>query len=91
LKTSDEIRVYDIINIEYSWIKELLGYSGYDKEETTSLIEYILDDMENTAASYPGLQKECQNMRKALPSLLNYIDGLRVKSQKKHHGRARRL
>jgi hypothetical protein len=75
-KTEEAIRVYDIINILYTWLSELLDFSGYGIEETTTLIGYILDEMIQTAKDYPGLQRECEKIRKALPSLLSYIGRL---------------
>ena len=77
-KTEAAIRIYDIINIQYTWLKELLGFSGYSVEETTALAGFILDEMEKTAAGFPGLQRECVSLRKTLPSLLSYIDRLEI-------------
>jgi len=79
LKTEEAIRVYDIINILYAWLKELLGFSGYGPDDTTTLIGYILNEMEKAAADFPGLQKECEKIRKNLPSLLSYIHRLETR------------
>jgi len=76
IKVKAAIESYDTINIGYTWLKELLGFSGYGIEDTTALVEYITYEMEKAAADFPGLQKECQNIRKTLPYLLSYIKRL---------------
>ena len=75
-KTKEIIEVYDIINILFAWLKEMLGFSGYNMEDTTTLVEFILKEMEIVAADFPGLLKECGKIRKNLPFLLSYISRL---------------
>jgi len=75
-KAEEAVKAYDIIIILFTWLKELLGFSGYDYDETTALIRFVLDEMEKAAAGFTGLQKECEKIRKALPSLLSYINRL---------------
>ena len=75
-KAEEAIKAYDIINILYTWLKELFGFSGYSYEETVALVRFVLDEMEKAAADFPGLRKECEKIRKALPSLLSFINRL---------------
>jgi len=75
-KTKEIIEVCDVINILFCWLKELLGFSGYNMEDTITLIEFILKEMESVAAGFPGLLKECEKIRKNLPFLLSYISRL---------------
>ena len=75
-KTKEAIELYDIIDILYTWFKELLDFSGYDLEDSTNLIEFVLKEIEKVATDFPGLQKECEKVRKCLPSLLSYIKRL---------------
>lgn len=75
-KTEEAIMNYDTINILYTWLKELLAFSGYGLEETTTLASFVLKEIETAAADFTGLQKECEKIRKALPSLLSYISRL---------------
>jgi hypothetical protein len=76
IKTAEAVQVSDVIEILYSWLKEMLGFSGYGKVEATGLIEFILYEMEKVATNFPKLQKECGKVRNALPSLLSFIDRL---------------
>ena len=75
-KTKEAIDCYDTINILYGWLKELLSFSGYNKEDTLLLIKYVLQEMENIAPDYSGIKKETEKIRKNLPSLLSFINRL---------------
>ena len=75
-ETRDAIETYDVLSILFEWFKELLGFSGYNLEDTTNLIEFILQEMEKVAKDNPGIQKECEKVRKILPHLLLFIDRL---------------
>lgn len=75
-KTEAAIDLFDTISILLGWLKELLGFSGYSIEETTALIEYILNEIEKKAADYPGLIKEAKKVRRNLPGLLSFISRL---------------
>jgi hypothetical protein len=72
--TAELIRVFDNIYILFSWFKELMGFSGYDVQDATHLIEYILSELENQAADYPKLHKETQKTRKILSPLLSFVN-----------------
>ena len=75
-KAEEAIEIYDKINILYCWLKELLNFSGYGTEDATALAVFVLNEMEKTAAGFPGLQKECEKTRKKLPSLLLFVKRL---------------
>jgi len=75
-KTKEAVDIYDIINILFGWLKELLGFSGYSIQDATNLVEYILGEMERFAACYPGLLKEIEKTRRNLPKLLSFIKRL---------------
>ena len=72
-ETEKAIETYDNINILYTWFNELLGFSGYELEETMALIEFVLQELEAIAVNFPGLQQECKKIRKALPSFLSFL------------------
>ena len=76
LKTKEAIATFDIINILFGWLRELLGFSGYCMEDTTNLIKYVLEEIEKYAACYPGLIKEVEKTRRNLPILLSFIGRL---------------
>ena len=75
-KMEEAIRIYDTINTYYTWLTEILGFSGYSAIEATELATWTLNGIEKAAAGFPGLQKECEKTRKILPSLLSYIGRL---------------
>jgi len=75
-KVTESVNRYDIIHILYIWLKELLGFSGYSMEETFTLAEWVLHEMEELAADKVSLQKEIGKIRKMLPSLLSFIGRL---------------
>ena len=73
-KVCDAISVYDTIFILYTWLKELLSFSGYSMAETLALAEWVLEEM--ASVPIPKLQKEVTKVRKILPSLLSFIGRL---------------
>ena len=75
-KVKEAVETFDIINILFCWLKELLGFSGYNMQDTANLIEYILKEIEKNAACYPGLLKETEKTRRNLPRLLSFIGRL---------------
>jgi hypothetical protein len=82
-KAEAMIKTYDIINILFGWLIELLGFSGYCMEDTKNLIKYVLEEMEKHAASYPGLLKEVEKTRRNLPGLLSFINRLKREIEKR--------
>jgi hypothetical protein len=73
-KVCDAINIYDTIFILYTWLKELLSFSGYSMAETLVLAEWVLEEM--ASVPIPKLQKEVAKVRKMLPSLLSFIGRL---------------
>jgi len=76
IKADDVAYLYDIINILFSWLKELFGFSGYGRQDTIALIEFILQEMEDFLDIFPGLTAECEKIRKISPELLSFIGRL---------------
>lgn len=81
-QTKAILTICDTILILYTWLKELLGFSGYDMRDSTKLIEFILLEMENVAVGYPKLLKECAKVRKNIPLLLSFIRRLDIQMEK---------
>jgi hypothetical protein len=75
-KVTEAIKVYDLIYILYTWLKEMLSFSGYNMAETMLLTEWILDEMEELTSDNSSLHGECVKVRKLLPSLLSFIGRL---------------
>lgn len=75
-KVAINIKLYDLIFILFTWLKEMLGFSGYMMEDTLILSEWILQEMDVLSADFPGLLKEVNKVRKILPSLLSFIKRL---------------
>ena len=77
-KVKEAIRNYDILHILFCWIRELLSFSGYCLDDTISLIEFALYEIENIAGDvYPALLKQTKAFRKNIPLLLSYITRLK--------------
>jgi hypothetical protein len=72
-ETEELIRVYDILSILFTWLKELLGFSGCSLPETEELIRFVLEEMKKESAKFPGINKEAEKIMKILPCLLTYI------------------
>ena len=75
-EVEETINVYDTLSILFSWLKLLLGFSGYSIVDTMDLIKYVLDEMQKLATKFPGIIKEAEKIQKILPSLLTYISRL---------------
>ena len=87
-ETAEIINVYDTLSILFSWLKILLGFSGYSILDTVSLITFVLEEMQKLSAKFPGIDKEAEKIKKILPSLLTYISRLEkaFESSAKLHG-----
>lgn len=72
-KVAEAVKLYDLIIILYTWLKEMLSYSGYSMEDTMQLAEWILQEMHELSADLAGLREEVCKVRKILPSLLSFI------------------
>ena len=75
-KVTEAINLYDLLYILYTWLKELLNFSGYSMEDTMLLADWILQEMDELSTNTPGMCKEISKMRKILPSLLSFIGRL---------------
>jgi len=75
-EVEEKIKVYDTLSILFSWLKFLLGFSGYSIADTIDLIKYVLDEMEKLSSKFPGIIKEAEKIRKILPTLLTFISRL---------------
>ena len=75
-ETEELINEYDTLFILFSWLKQLLGFSGYCISETMGLITFVLEEMEKVSSKFPGIIKEAEKIRKILPSLLSFISRL---------------
>jgi len=75
-KTAEAIRIYDFVFTLFTWLKELLSFSGYNMSESMALGEWILQEMDVFADSTSGLRAEIAKMRKMLPSLLSFLGRL---------------
>ena len=70
------ISLYDKIFILFTWLKEMLSFSGYSMAEAMILSEWILREMNELSESNPGLRSEITKVQKMLPSLLSFIGRL---------------
>jgi len=75
-ETENAINVYDTLSILFSWLKALLGFSGYNIPDTMYLISFVLEEMQKLSTKFPGINKEAEKIRKGLPSLLAFISRL---------------
>ena len=75
-KVADEIKLYDLLFILFTWFKELLSFSGYSLSEAHGLASWVLQEMDTLAVDLPGLRKEIAKARKSIPSLLSFIGRL---------------
>ena len=81
-KTAEAIRIYDLVFILFTQLKELLSFSGYNLSESKTLAEWILQEMDAIAAANSGLRNEIAKVRKMLPSLLSFIGRLECEMEK---------
>jgi hypothetical protein len=72
-EVDESIRIYDTLLILFSWLKLLLGFSGYSICDASDLITFVLEEMQKLSEKFPGITKEADKIRKILPSLLTFI------------------
>jgi len=70
------INVSDTLSILFSWLRMLLGFSGYGILDTMDLITFVIEEIQKASAKFPGIIKEAEKIQKNLPSLLTYINRL---------------
>jgi len=75
-ETEELINVCDTLTILFSWLKMLLGFSGYSMTDAFDLIMFVLDEMQKVSVKFPGIIKEAEKIRNILPSLLTFISRL---------------
>ena len=75
-KVAEAISLYDPLFILFTWLKELLGFSGYNRAEALNLAEWVLQEMGALAGDNQRLHGEITKTRKMLPSLLSFIGRL---------------
>lgn len=63
----------DELNILQYWIKQLVGYSGYDPQESEQLLNWICDEIEQRADGVSNLQDAIEAFRKNIPRLLDFL------------------
>ena len=74
-QTNAMLIICDTICILYAWLKELLGFSGYNAKDTAELIEFVLSEMGKVAGDHPKLLNECAKVRKTFRCYCRfYID-----------------
>jgi len=70
---------YDTITCLYSWVHELLSFSGYSHEEVTELMQWLLEEMDVIAKRNNWafeLRKEISRFEKRLPATLQFLNRL---------------
>jgi len=75
-KVADAVKLYDLIFILYTWLKELLSFSGYNMGDALGLATWILQEMEVLSVASSGMLREIEKVKKKLPSLLSFIGRL---------------
>ena len=75
-EAAEAVKLYDTLFILFTWLKELLTFSGYNMAETLALAEWVLYEMNELASGSPSLRKEIAKVQKMLPSLLSFIGRL---------------
>ena len=76
------IEKYDIMQILLGWLWELVGFTGYCKEDVKMLIEYVLSEMEIYAKDDPKLQKHIDGFRSNIEIILTFIVMLKKEMEK---------
>ncbi len=72
-KTRKAIQLYDVLAILFSWLVELVGFSGYSYEDTCILIEWVLSEMESATPGREDFHLRLHKFRRNLPQILSFI------------------
>ena len=70
---------YDNLTILYSWVQELLSFSGYDSKEVTELMKWLLEEMTVIGKRYNWafeLRTELRRFEERLPATILFLDRL---------------
>ncbi len=65
--TRKAIQLYDVIAILFSWLVELVGFSGYSYEDTCMLAEWVLSEMESATPGRKDFHLRLYKFRRNLP------------------------
>ena len=76
------IEKYDTMQILVEWLRELLGFTGYCKEDVKMLIEYVLSEMEIYAKEDPKLKKHIDGFRSNIEIIITFIVMLKKEMEK---------
>ncbi len=77
-KTRKAIQVYDVLAILFSWLVELVGFSGYSYEDTCMLAERGLSEMESAAPDRKDFHLRLHKFRRNLPQILSFIKRMEI-------------
>lgn len=72
-KTRKAIQLYDVLAILFSWLAELVGFSGYSYEDTCMLAEWVLSEMESAVPDREDFHIRLHKFRRNLPQILSFI------------------
>ena len=75
-KMNEAINTYDLLSILYSYLKMLLGFSGYGFIDSYFLVNWALNEMRVLAMGNQGLLDEIEKIQKLVPSLLSFVKRL---------------
>ena len=70
---------YDTLSCLYSWVHELMSFSGYTYDEVMELMEWLLDEMASIAKRHRWAHKlshEITRFRKRLPATMLFLNRL---------------
>ncbi len=71
--TRKAIQLYDVLAILFSWLVELVGFSGYSYEDTCMLSEWVLSKMESATPGREDFHIRLNKFRRNLPQILSFI------------------
>ena len=75
-KMNEAISIYDHLSILYTWMRLLLGFSGYSQTDTQKLVVWVLQEMALLAVGKAGLLKEIEKIKNLVPQLLSFVTRL---------------
>ncbi len=72
-KTQKAIQLYDVLAILFSWLVELVGFSGYTYEDTYMLVEWVISEKESATPDREDFHIRLHKFRRNLPQILSFI------------------
>ncbi len=86
VQTREDVRkaidLYDVLSILFSWLVELVGWSGYSYEDTCMLAEWVLSEMEYATPSREDFHIRLHKFRRNLPQILSFIRRMETEFKK---------